>query len=68
MNLDFLAISARPDNVELTRGGTMLKMAQVGYKTSSLDLIAGEMGTRDTPKIRAKEAAKAAQLPIPCPR
>src|SRR6516164_7729242 len=62
MILDVLAIAAHPDDVELTCGGTMLKMAQVGYKTGILDLTAGEMGTPGTPKIRAKEAAKAAQL------
>ena len=62
MNLDLLAIAAHPDDVELTCGGTMLKMAQLGHKTGILDLTAGEMGTRGTPKIRAKEAARAAQL------
>src|SRR5690242_18079030 len=62
MNLDLLAIAAHPDDVELTCGGTMLKMAQLGYKTGILDLTAGEMGTRGTPKIRAKEAANAAKL------
>jgi bacillithiol biosynthesis deacetylase BshB1 len=62
MNLDLLAIAAHPDDVELTCGGTMLKMAQRGYKTGILDLTAGEMGTRGTPESRAKEAAKAAKL------
>src|SRR5437762_9291744 len=62
MNLDLLAIAAHPDDVELTCGGTLLKMAQFGYKTGILDLTAGEMGTRGTPKIRAKEAANAAKL------
>jgi bacillithiol biosynthesis deacetylase BshB1 len=62
MNLDLLAIAAHPDDVELTCGGTLLKMAQHGYKTGILDLTAGEMGTRGTPEIRAKEAAKAAKL------
>ena len=62
MNLDLLAIAAHPDDVELTCGGTLLKMAQLGYKTGILDLTAGEMGTRGTPTIRAKEAAKAAKL------
>lgn len=62
MNLDLLAIAAHPDDVELTCGGTLLKMAQKGYKTGILDLTAGEMGTRGTPEIRAKEAAKAAKL------
>lgn len=62
MNLDLLAIAAHPDDVELTCGGTLLKMAQLGYKTGILDLTAGEMGTRGTPEIRAREAAKAAKL------
>jgi N-acetylglucosamine malate deacetylase 1 len=62
MNLDLLAIAAHPDDVELTCGGTLLKMAQRGYKTGILDLTAGEMGTRGTPQIRAAEAAKAAKI------
>src|ERR1700738_1002288 len=62
MNLDLLAIAAHPDDVELTCGGTLLKMAQRGYKTGILDLTAGEMGTRGTPEIRAREAARAARF------
>ena len=62
MKLDLLAIAAHPDDVELTCGGTLLKMAQRGYKTGILDLTAGEMGTRGTPETRAKEAARAAKL------
>ena len=62
MNLDLLAIAAHPDDVELTCGGTLLKMAQRGYKTGILDLTAGEMGTRGTPETRSREAAKAAKL------
>jgi len=62
MNLDLLAIAAHPDDVELTCGGTLLKMAQRGYRTGILDLTAGEMGTRGTPETRAKEAAHAAKL------
>jgi N-acetylglucosamine malate deacetylase 1 len=62
INLDLLAIAAHPDDVELTCGGTLLKMAQLGYKTGILDLTAGELGTRGTPEIRAREAAKAAKL------
>ena len=62
MNLDLLAIAAHPDDVELTCGGTLLKMAQLGYATGILDLTAGEMGTRGTPEMRAKEADKAGKL------
>jgi N-acetylglucosamine malate deacetylase 1 len=62
MRLDLLAIAAHPDDVELTCGGTLLKMAERGYKTGILDLTAGEMGTRGTPETRAREAAKAARV------
>src|SRR3974390_29675 len=62
MKLDVLAIAAHPDDVELTCGGTLLKMANKGHKTGILDLTAGEMGTRGTPETRAKEAAGAARI------
>ena len=62
MKLDLLAIAAHPDDVELTCGGTLIKMAQRGYKTGVLDLTAGEMGTRGTPETRAKESALAAKF------
>src|SRR5271155_2184944 len=62
MKLDLLAIAAHPDDVELTCGGTLIKMAHTGYKTGILDLTAGEMGTRGTPETRAKEATKSAEL------
>ncbi|HEY2460172.1 MAG TPA: bacillithiol biosynthesis deacetylase BshB1 [Candidatus Acidoferrum sp.] len=62
MKLDLLAIAAHPDDVELTCGGTLIKMAEQGYSTGILDLTAGEMGTRGTPEIRAREAARAAKF------
>src|SRR5260370_13130673 len=62
MRIDLVAIGAHPDDVELTCGGTLIKMARRGYKTGVLDLTAGEMGTRGTPETRAKEAAKAAKF------
>src|ERR1700739_3459483 len=62
MKLDLLAIAAHPDDVELTCGGTLIKMARRGYKTGVLDLTAGEMGTRGTPETRAKESALATKI------
>jgi N-acetylglucosamine malate deacetylase 1 len=62
MKLDLLAIAAHPDDAELTCGGTMIKMAQMGYKTGILDLTRGEMGTRGTPETRLREAARAARI------
>lgn len=60
MNLDILAIAAHPDDVEQTCGGTLIKMAEKGYRTGVLDLTAGDMGTRGTPEKRIEEAAEAA--------
>jgi bacillithiol biosynthesis deacetylase BshB1 len=62
MNIDLLAVAPHPDDVELTCGGTMIKMAQAGYRTGILDLTRGETGTRGTPETRLKEAAQAAKL------
>jgi N-acetylglucosamine malate deacetylase 1 len=62
MTLDLLAIAPHPDDVELTCGGTLLKMADAGYRTGILDLTQGETGTRGTPQIRAREAARAARI------
>ena len=61
MKLDLLAIAPHPDDVELTCGGTMIKMAQAGYTTGILDLTKGETGSRGTPEQRLREAAKAAK-------
>jgi bacillithiol biosynthesis deacetylase BshB1 len=62
MNLDVLAIAAHPDDVELTCGGTLIKMADMGYRTGVLDLTRGEMGTRGTPEVREREALAAATI------
>jgi bacillithiol biosynthesis deacetylase BshB1 len=62
MKLDLLAIAAHPDDAELTCGGTLLRMAQQGYKTGILDLTAGEMGTRGTRETRTQEAAEAGKI------
>ena len=62
MKVHLLAIAAHPDDVELTSGGTLLRMAAEGYATGILDLTRGETGTRGTPEIRLKEAAAAAKI------
>jgi bacillithiol biosynthesis deacetylase BshB1 len=62
MKLDLLAIAPHPDDVELTCGGTMIKMAEAGYRTGILDLTRGETGTRGTPETRLKEAARAGKI------
>jgi N-acetylglucosamine malate deacetylase 1 len=60
--LDILALAAHRDDVEQTCGGTLLKMAQRGYRTGILDLTQGEMGTRGSADDRAREAVNAAKI------
>jgi N-acetylglucosamine malate deacetylase 1 len=60
--LDILAIAAHRDDAEQTCGGTLLKMAQRGYRTGVLDLTQGEMGTRGTAEDRRHEAEEAATI------
>lgn len=60
--LDVLAVGAHPDDVELGCGGTLAKLAALGYRVGILDMARGELGTRGTPEIRAQEAAAAAQV------
>jgi N-acetylglucosamine malate deacetylase 1 len=60
--IDVLAIAAHPDDVELSAGGTLIKLAALGYRTGALDLTRGEAGTRGTPEGRAQEATEAAQV------
>ncbi|MCK5127476.1 MAG: bacillithiol biosynthesis deacetylase BshB1 [candidate division Zixibacteria bacterium] len=62
MKLDVLAIAAHPDDVEITCGGTMIKLADLGKSTGVLDLTEGEMGTLGTPAERLEDAADAAKI------
>lgn len=60
--LDLLAVGCHPDDVELTCGGTMRRAADQGHRTGILDLTRGEMGTRGTPELRAREAVRAGDI------
>jgi bacillithiol biosynthesis deacetylase BshB1 len=60
--LDVLAVFSHPDDAELTMAGTLLKLKSLGYRTGVLDMTRGEMGTRGTPEIRAKESLDAAAI------
>ena len=62
MHVDILAFGPHPDDVELTMGGTLLRLHSLGYRTGIVDLTAGEMGTRGTRDDRAREAAAAAEI------
>ena len=55
MKLDALFISAHPDDVELSCGGTVRKLVKDGYKVGIIDLTQGELGTRGSKELRMRE-------------
>jgi bacillithiol biosynthesis deacetylase BshB1 len=61
-DLQVLAIAAHRDDVELTCGGTLIKLAAQGHRTGILDLTEGEMGTLGSAGLRAEEAERAAAV------
>lgn len=60
MKLDAIAFGAHPDDVELGCGGTIIKLGAQGYRTGVVALTRGEMGTRGSAEIRAREFTAAA--------
>jgi bacillithiol biosynthesis deacetylase BshB1 len=62
MKVDVLAIAAHPDDIELACGGTIAKLVHEGYHVAMAELTQGELGTRGTKDIRAKEATAAAKI------
>jgi bacillithiol biosynthesis deacetylase BshB1 len=62
MKLDALAFGAHPDDVELMVGGTLLKLVDLGYKTGVVDMVQGELGSRGTPQVRAREAKASTRI------
>ena len=62
MKLDVLAFGAHPDDVELSVGGTLAKLVNLGHRIGIADMTRSELGTRGTSRIRAREAAAAAEV------
>jgi len=62
VKLDALFFAAHPDDAELCCGGTIAKLSNNGRKTGIVDLTLGELGTRGSVKLRAKEASAAGKL------
>ena len=62
VHVDVLAFGAHPDDVELSAGGTLAKLAAEGKTCAIVDLTRGELGTRGSAEIRAEEAAAAAGI------
>ncbi len=59
--LDVLAFGAHPDDVELSAGGTVARLVRDGYRVGIVDLTRGELGSRGSVQIRAKESAEASR-------
>lgn len=59
---DLLAIGAHPDDIELTCGGTVRKLANKNYKIALVDCTQGELGTRGSVAIRQAESKKASTI------
>jgi len=62
MGMDFLAIGAHADDVELGCGGTVAKLVAQGRMGAVLDLTDGALGSRGDAATRAAEAARAASV------
>jgi N-acetylglucosamine malate deacetylase 1 len=60
--LDVLAFGAHPDDVELCAGGTVAKLVKQGYRVGIVDLTRGELGSRGSVELRAKETAEASRI------
>lgn len=62
MPVDVLAIGAHADDIELTCAGTLVVVKDHGRSFGIVDLTRSEMGTRGTAEIRAREAARSAEI------
>ena len=62
MKVDILAFGAHPDDIELGCGGSIALAIAQGKTVGLIDLTRGELGTRGSAEIRAKEAENAAAL------
>ena len=60
--VDVLAIGSHPDDVELSCGGTLARLAGAGRRVGILVLTRGEAGTRGTLEERRAEAEAAAEV------
>ncbi|RNC80021.1 MAG: bacillithiol biosynthesis deacetylase BshB1 [Balneola sp.] len=62
MDLDVLVFAAHPDDAELNAGGTISRLVSESLSVGLVDLTKGEMGTRGTAEIRAKEVEEATKV------
>ncbi len=61
-DVDVMAFGAHPDDIEIGCGGTLIKLADMGYSIVLVDMSWGELGTRGSVETRMAEAAGAAKI------
>ena len=59
---DYLFFAAHPDDIELSCGGVIARLAKAGHDVGIIDLTRGELGTRGTPATRRREARNASKI------
>jgi bacillithiol biosynthesis deacetylase BshB1 len=57
-----LAIAAHCDDLEITSGGLIAKLLDLGHSVAMLDLTSGEMGSQGDAAVREAEATAAAKV------
>jgi bacillithiol biosynthesis deacetylase BshB1 len=60
--VDLIFFGAHADDIELSCGGTIAKAVNDGLRIGIIELTRGELGTRGTPRVRRREALKAAKI------
>lgn len=60
--LDIVAFAPHPDDAEIGCGGTLIKLARLGYRTGIVDLTRGEMSSAGDLQTRATETAAASKI------
>jgi len=57
-----MAVGAHPDDVEMSCGGLVARLASEGYEVGIADLTCGEMGSSGDEKTRMAESGRAARI------
>lgn len=60
--VDLVALAAHPDDVELSCAGTVIAAKRSGKRTAIIDLTRGELSTRGTLELRARETDEATKI------
>jgi len=57
-----MVFGAHPDDIEIGCGGTVINLTDAGRRVVLVDLVRGELGTRGSAEIRAREAEEGARI------